>query len=431
MENTVYRGLYNGLILPALRGGFRIMAPFAPKVRRGLTDRQDLINRVRAFRDKAADKPLMLFHCASAGEFQSLKPVADALDRNRYHIVVSFFSPSAKSAASRAQEFDLADYSPEDSLPIVHEYLEALRPDLIAVTKHDVWPNITWCADRRRLPVFLINGNFPANSLRLLPLVRGFHGEIYRSLRGILAVSEEDARYAREFVGDEVPIEVAGDSRYDCVAAAMQNPVTFPEGLSDLCRMKEVLIAGSTHHEDEELLIPILPRLKKKVPELLTVIVPHDPSRRAAGRIRRLCAMSGIRLADVDDLNGSGETDALLVNKTGLLAGLYRLGNMAYVGGGFGKGIHSVLEPFAYGLPVVCGPSIGVSHEARTASKTDILEVVRGRRQAASVYSGWLTDKDVLSGLQEEAKRFIISRTGASVRIAQRLEEELCGKIDH
>jgi 3-deoxy-D-manno-octulosonic-acid transferase len=296
---------------------------------------------------------------------------------------------------------------------------------VVAITKHDIWPNFVWQAQERGLPTFLINGNFHAKSLRLWPGARQFHAAVYAAFSEIMTVSPEDAERARFIVGASVPVRTVGDSRYDRVMARMARPAPLPDGVEAACAGRPVLIAGSTHADDEQLLLPVLGELAERVPGLLTVMVPHDPSKKAKARIEDVCAQHKLTVRDVDGKAGKGEAQVLLINRTGILADLYRVGRVAYVGGGFGKGVHSVLEPMAAGLPVVAGPNIGVSHEARMAEQERILAVVTGRKQALSVLGEWLTRKDFEATLKTPARAFVEARAGAARRIAERLNEAL------
>ncbi|MFZ5432984.1 MAG: 3-deoxy-D-manno-octulosonic acid transferase [Calditrichota bacterium] len=384
-----------------------------------------MIERARDFRTHIGNRPLLLFHCASAGELEALKPIAVALDRRRVTIAVSHFSPSARSAAKTGNEFDFADYSPIDTARIVNDYLDALRPTVIAITKHDVWPNFVWLAHDRGIPVYLINGNFHAKSTKRWPLLRRFHAAVYSVFEEIMAVSEEDAQNAREIAGNGIRITNAGDARYDRVLGRVQKQLPLPEGVESFAAGKKVVIAGSTHPDDEELLIPVIPKLKAQIPNLLVVIVPHDPSASARRRIIAACRENGLDICDAEQGFADSKAAVMLINKTGILADLYRIGAVAYVGGGFGKGVHSVLEPMAAGLPVVCGPQIVVSHEARMAKDEDILKIVTGRKQVEHWITTWLNDIPVLQTISMQCREFVLKQSGVSQRIADKLMEHI------
>jgi 3-deoxy-D-manno-octulosonic-acid transferase len=420
-----HRRLYDRLILPLIWGGSRVSALFVPKVREGLAGRQDLLLRVRAFRAQVGRRKILLFHCASAGELEALKPLAQEFDRERIALALSYFSPSARQALRASTEFDFADYSPIDAHELVAEYMDALRPDVIAITKHDIWPNFVWTAHDRNIPLFLINGNFHAQSLRLWPAVRQFHAAIYRSFTELMTVSEDDAQRARRIVGTDVPVRVVGDSRYDRVLMRMAERRPLPDHIEQIAADRTVLVCGSTHEEDENLLVPVLAEWSAQNQRLLTIFVPHDPSPKARRRLLDLCRMYKLSLWDCDGTEPYGNESAILLNRSGILADLYRVGGMAFVGGGFGKGVHSVLEPMTCGLPVLCGPKIVVSHEARAAEVEGILQTVHHRHSCAATLREWLGDEATLTKLHERTKDFVRKRAGAVHHIAARLREAL------
>ncbi|MBU0508799.1 hypothetical protein KKH27_08190, partial [bacterium] len=215
MNTDSYRRLYNAVILPMLWGGSRVLALANKKVCAGLSGRRGLVERARRFRERIGGRPVLLFHCASAGELEALKPIAAEFNRERIALAVSYFSPSAQTALRDDTEFDFADFSPIDSAAHVRSYFEAIQPSVIAITKHDVWPNFAWTARDLDIPLFLINGNFPVASARLRPGARGFHAAVYSAFREIMAVSDEDAERARRIVGDGVKIVAVGDARFD------------------------------------------------------------------------------------------------------------------------------------------------------------------------------------------------------------------------
>lgn len=425
MSSAIQRTCYDRVILPLLWGGSIVLSPFAEKIRAGLRGRRGLLARAVDYRRRIGARPVILFHCASAGELEALRPVVEQLDRRIADVALSFFSPSAKSALRDPQEFNFADFAPIDARRSVGEYFDALRPAVIAVTKHDVWPNFVWAAAERRIPLFLINGNFHPRSLKLLPGARGFHRSFYGHFTEIMTVAPDDAANARRIAGDAVPVTVAGDSRYDRVLNRTACEHALPPGIAAICETRTVLLAGSTHEDDEELLIPVLRRLSQCVPDLLTIIVPHDPSARAFRRVRDRTRRAGLQLQDSDAAGTDATPDVLLVNRSGMLADLYRLGRIAYVGGGFGKGVHSVLEPMANALPVLCGPQIAVSHEAREARRRGLLHVVTNRRDVEATASAWLTDDVALERLRTSARAFVEDNSGAAARIAARLHEAL------
>ncbi|MCB1059665.1 MAG: hypothetical protein KDB65_05505 [Calditrichaeota bacterium] len=401
--------LYNGIGYPVLSVGAHVAAVFSPKLREGLRGRHLLQGHVREFRLRNPDARVVLFHCASAGELEGVKPLAAACRARGYLPCVTFFSPSALTVLGE-NEFSFADYSPFDSRRAVREFLQALRPEAVMISKHDVWPNLVWQSGNLGVSVWLINGNFHEGSLKSWPLLRGIHRSIYSKLKGILTVSETDAQRARHIVGSECFVDAVGDSRFDRVWwRAQMGRAPFPE-LDTGLRNRAFVVCGSTHERDEEILLSSLNNIRKQHPSLQMLVVPHDPSDAALQRIQTRAEECGLSHSEIR--GNCCEADVLIVNEKGVLADLYRYGKLAYVGGGFGRGVHSVLEPMAHGLKVICGPSIDVSREAQDARDEHLLRVVEAPDDLASGAIDLLDKPD-----DSSVKNFVRHRSGTVDKI--------------
>lgn len=416
----MYSTLYNLIVLPLLLGGLYVLRYFLPKVREGLHGRRELLIRTqRFFAQQRPPRPLLLFHCASAGELEALRPLAAALTEQGHPLALSYFSPSAVHAADAAVEFVFRDYGPVDTKRSVRAYLDAVRPALIAITKHDVWPNFVWEARARHIPVLLINGNFHPKSLRSNVLVRSFNRKLYGSLSAIYAVSEDDTQRARALVQDRTPVTHCGDSRFDRVLTRARQRRPLPESVEQLCRDRFVIVAGSTHEADERILLPAFSSCVRHALNPLLLVVPHDPSPSAKMRIESLAKSSQLTISE------DAPADVLLVNRSGVLADLYRVGKLAYVGGAFGQGVHSVLEPMANNLPVLCGPNIGVASEARTGQHLGLVTPVSNRLDVERVLHTWLDAPDELLRLNADIAKFMHDNSGVTRRLTELITAHL------
>ncbi len=246
------------------------------------------------------------------------------------------------------------------------------------------------------------------------------------SFRSILAVSPDDAQRARRITPQNVPIVVAGDSRYDRVTERIHRAaaeIPFPqESLVSRC----VVVAGSTHATDEAIILPAMATVIRRHSHLLCLLVPHDPEPSVLKNIEASCAALGLDFLLLSQWRaGVPLGQVLCVDRVGILAALYGLGHLAYVGGGFDKGVHSVLEPMAYGLPVLTGPNIEVSHEARVAKTRGILQLAMDANQVEMWIEKLITDDNARDRIAEKARIFMKERLGAAERIVDYLEKEL------
>ncbi|MBW3572936.1 MAG: hypothetical protein KY467_17715 [Gemmatimonadetes bacterium] len=359
------------LALRAARPLLPLAARGEGKLARGIRGRAGVVERMEAWarthRDPA--RPLVWLHAPSVGEGLQARAVAQAFRARRpgAQVAYTFFSPSAQEFA-RTVPADLADYLPLDVPADVGLALEALRPSVIAFSKTDVWPVLTREAKMRGVRLAMLSGTLPAASSRLRGPARALLGPAYRRLDVVAAISAEDAA---RFGALGVPPErrmVMGDARFDQVwarAAAVDrhSPLLRPFGGFE----GVTLVAGSTWPADEERLVPALARLRAAEKPLRLILVPHEPTPAHLARSAALLAEAGFspaqRLSHVEAGAAPGRT--VLVDRVGVLGELYALADVAYVGGGWGTaGLHSVLEPAAFGVPVLFGPRHANAREA-------------------------------------------------------------------
>lgn len=358
--------------LGTLRPLLPLLARGEGKVARGVRGRRDVLARMeawaRAERDPA--RPLVWFHAPSVGEGLQARAVVQAFRRRRpdAQVAYTFFSPSAERfAATVAANF--ADYLPLDVPGDVRRALVALRPDVLAFSKTDVWPTLTREAGRRSVRMAMLSGTLPATSSRLRGPARALLAPAYARLDHVAAISPADAeRFGALGVAPERR-SVMGDARFDQVwtrAAAVDRGAPHLAPLLGFAGA--TLVAGSTWAEDEERLLPAVRAVLRAGHPLRLVLVPHEPTAAHLSRTEAALDALGLRhrrhsAVVADPL--APVPDVVLVDRVGILGDLYAAAGLAYVGGGFGTaGLHSVLEPAAFGAPVLFGPRHANAREA-------------------------------------------------------------------
>jgi 3-deoxy-D-manno-octulosonic-acid transferase len=359
------------LALRAARPLLPLAARGDGKLARGIRGRAGVLERLeawaRAHRDPA--RPLVWFHAPSVGEGLQARAVVQAFRARRpdAQVAYTFFSPSAEAFA-RTVQADVADYLPMDLPADVRRALDALRPDVVAFSKTDVWPVLTREAKSRGVRLAMLSGTLPAGSSRLRGPARALLAPAYGRLDVAAAVSAEDAA---RFGALGVPAErrrVMGDARFDQVWARAQAVDRASALLRPFAGFGGVtLVAGSTWPADEEKLVPALARMADGNPPLRAILVPHEPTPAhldaLEARLRAHGVPGSVRLSQVEAGAAPGMTT--VVDRVGVLGDLYALADVAYVGGGWGTaGLHSVLEPAAFGVPVLFGPRHANAREA-------------------------------------------------------------------
>ncbi len=335
------------------------------KFRRGLGARRDIVKRYTQWGARGRDpsRPLVWFHAPSVGEGLQALPVIQLVRSQRpdVQIAYTFYSPSAEKFAGSFGA-DFVDYLPFDTFDDANAILLALRPSALVFSKLDVWPALTERAAAARVPVAVISATLPESSGRRGLWGRALLGDAYRLIDRVGAIDEKDAERLREqgVRGDR--ISVTGDTRYDQVWSRAQRPAS--PLVQSLRSARPTLVAGSTWPTDEENLLPAWARIRDKIPDARLIIAPHEATDSHFRPIEDWARAGGLTLARVEK-EDAPEADVVLVDRYGILGDLYALGDVAYIGGGFqSAGLHSVLEPAAFGSPVLFGPRNEKSRDA-------------------------------------------------------------------
>jgi 3-deoxy-D-manno-octulosonic-acid transferase len=417
---------YNFLFIPAFWIVVQIAALFNSKIRRGIQGRKSLFKQIKNETKKLRSSKRVWFHSSSMGEFEQAKPIIAAL-RKKYHninIIVTFFSPSGYDHSKNYKLADIITYIPFDTRSNARQFLDLIKPTVAVLVRYDVWPNHLWELSARGIPTFIANATMRRNSARFLPLIKNFHQHLYDQFSSILTVSTNDADTFTHFDLSRPIIEAIGETRYDQVwqrSNEAKEKHIVPEFI---LKNKKILIAGSTWPEDEDVLIPVIKKLIHHDSKVLVILVPHEPSIDALEdiEIKLGYKLHSIRFSDLNDYNNES---VIIVDSVGILMALYQYGNVAYVGGSFRQGIHNVLEPAVYGIPVVYGPKHSNSQEAIEMIRCGGGFVVKNQQECYNTLRILLNDKKVNMIAGYEALNQVKENIGATGRFIQHLEKVL------
>ncbi|HWC73062.1 MAG TPA: glycosyltransferase N-terminal domain-containing protein [Gemmatimonadales bacterium] len=357
-----------------------LVARFDKKMARGLDGRRGLAARLAAWAasQRDAKRPLVWMHAPSVGEGLQAKPVLETLraEHPDWQLAFTFFSPSAERLAKNLP-VDVADYLPLDRPSDVNAALDALQPTALIFSKLDVWPELTLAAARRGVKLGLISATVSTESARLRWPTRKWSASAYAALDRIGTISEEDGQRLELLGARPEAIAVTGDTRYDSVAERAARLDRTREPLARLAGTggqanssppadRFTIVAGSTWPSDEAILLPAFADLLVQLPNARLLLAPHEPNpdhlAGIAERLRHLKLPRPVRLSQLEHAKPS---PVIVVDRVGILADLYALGDTAFVGGGYHRaGLHSVLEPAVFGVPVIFGPHWRMSRDA-------------------------------------------------------------------
>ncbi len=427
--------VYNLLIVPALWVLFHLVALFNPKVRLGIRERKGLFEKLEMEVEPLNGRHRLWFHASSLGEFESAKPLIAAL-RDCYsslNIIVSFFSPSGYQHSKNYRLADIITYLPFDSRKNAQRFIDFVQPTAAIFVRYDVWPNYLWALRRRCIPSLIANATMRDRSSRRLPILQSFHRSMYNNLDAILAVSEADAQAYRRLHLTSPRLEVVGDTRYDQVWAKSQEVRSKRFIPKSILRGKKVLVVGSSWEGDERIILPAFSKMLSEHPNLLLIIVPHEPDEENLDRIEneldRFRANRRGLYIRFTDLNNYRSEHVIIVDSVGILLTLYSYATVAYVGGGFlgkpGGGVHNVLEPAVYGIPVLYGPNHENSQEAVALCRLGGGFVVNDEDDLSTLLARFFRDEKARVEAGKRCREFVLKNTGATQRVIKYLEPYL------
>ena len=328
--------LYNVLAIPFMRVVQASASLVSDKWRARTRGEESSMAEVQRLPSK---QPRVWFHAASMGEFEQLVPIMTRLRNKRpeVSIIATVFSPSGYDHACKTPVVDHAFYLPLDSKKRMSQFVGAIKPSAVVVDRYDLWRNLTKALHNNGTHLLLVNATEPTAARR--SLLRAWTADTYRRCTVISAVTEADKNALRLLTGRD-DIEHYNDTRMDRILDRMQQP--DPSILTYRRPEQRTVILGSTWPKDDELMLGAMKQLNSDL--LRCIIVPHEPTEEAIQRIKRLIPCT--RWSEsTPDTQGH-----LVVDQMGLLLSLYLVGDAAFVGGGFGAGVHSLAEPAGCGL---------------------------------------------------------------------------------
>jgi len=420
--------LWYRLGIRTVAGVAPVAARFAPKLARGLEGRRELAARLAAWGERARDarRPLVWIHAPSVGEGLQAKPVVEMLRATRpdWQLAYTFFSPSAERLA-QSLPADIADYLPWDRPAAVRAALDALRPSALIFSKLDVWPELTLGAAARGVKLGLISATVSPSSSRLRWPARGWARPAYEALDRIGAISQDDAGRLERLGARRGAVTITGDTRYDSVLERAERLDPTGDALARLAVPgggAYTLVAGSTWPADEAVLLPAFADLRVQLPAARLVLAPHEPNPDHLAGIATRAEAAGLpRPVRLSQLAPGGSAPLIVVDRVGILADLYAAADVAFVGGAYHRaGLHSVLEPSAFAIPVIFGPRWQMSRDAGLLLKAGgaVTLPEDGRKALVGRLSVWHHDTAARRTAGLAARRVVEEGRGAAERTA-------------
>lgn len=418
----IFSFLYTLIAVPLIYITYGIGSLFNAKIKQGLNGRIGGLSKLKSFlKTIDPDKKIIFIHSSSVGEWEQSVQIIRQLKQksNNLIFIASFFSPSGYHVV-KSEDIDYKFYLPFDDPYHAFVLFKYLKPAVWIISKYDVWPLMLFSAKRAGVPVVLASAELAEDSTRHRGIFGQINTLIYSQIDHILTVSEEYAERFKLICNRPNQITVTGDARYDQIYQKAQNFAAQP--LQPLFSNSfPVMVCGSIWPADEAVILPAIIEHKQSRSACNFILVPHEINERHINSLREQLSASGIDTVRYTQLSSDQAIDneILIVDTVGQLARLYRQGSFAYIGGSFGSGVHNVLEPAAFALPLLFGPRHRNSYEAKQLLKlgaADLITTVASARQEISAHIND-TQRRITKGAA--AQTFLSSNLGAAQRTVQ------------
>jgi 3-deoxy-D-manno-octulosonic-acid transferase len=396
--------------------GIHVASLVNEKAKLWVNGRKGILGKIEeALAVKNNRKKIAWFHCASLGEFEQGRPVMEAFREAMpdHRIFLTFFSPSGYEIRKNYTGADHVFYLPADTTGMAAKFIKILSPDIVFFIKYEYWYNYLAVLKQRGIPTYMVSAIFRHSQ----PFFRWYGSWFRKQLNNLtwFFVQDEDSENLLRKIGIQ-QVSVSGDTRFDRVStiAMHKKPV---EGIDEFCKDSLLLLAGSTWPEDEKILLPFI--IENKI-KFKFIIAPHEVHKERIDGLMSIVGAGGLCYSQADEKN-IREARILVIDNIGILASLYRYSFISFIGGGFGVGIHNILEPAAFGVPVIFGPNYERFREARELIREGGATSIKNEEDFRKVFSRF-TD---LQGERDRASRicsaYVASHKGATVRILKHI----------
>jgi len=409
--------LYNLVVLSA---GFilRIIALFNNKIELFVEGRKSTFRKVQT--GVSLDDKVVWVHVASLGEFEQGRPLIEEIKEKypAYKIVVSFFSPSGYEVRKDYKLADVVCYLPLDTKRNARKFLELVHPEIAIIVKYEFWPNIIRELKNQQIETVLISGIFRGSQAFFKPIGSWMRKSIESF--SFFFVQDENSKRLLNSIGID-DVKVSGDTRFDRVHVikSQDNRLDF---MSDFKKDKLLYVAGSTWKEDERIIVEYINNCK--IDDARFVLAPHNMKVDEINNLKKSIHKNAVLYSEKNN-NDIVNAEVLIVDTIGLLTKIYSYADIAYVGGGFATGLHNVLEPATFGIPIIIGPQFDKFKEAVDLVENKGCIVVNNDSEFKNILDTLFLDSSYRLEKGQIAGDYISSNVGATEMIMNYVSDKI------
>jgi len=410
--------LYSFLIL-CYGFSIRIASVFSTKAALWTRGRKNYwVNLEKTLASYSAEEQMLAwFHCASLGEFEQGRPIIEAFKQKypEYKIMLTFFSPSGFEVRKTYSGADFILYLPLDTKANAKRFVNKVKPNIVFYVKYEFWFNFLSCLQSSNIPTVLFSALFRPDQ----HFFKSYGFWTRKILKGFtrLFVQNENSKGLLNAIGI-YNVEVCGDTRFDRVATIAENPMEI-EIARAFSKNHTVVIAGSTWPDDETLILKLV---SQSTYNIRLIIAPHEIHREQIDFLIQNSKKRAVTFS-ATDVESVKDAEILIIDSIGMLSNLYQYGTLAYIGGGFGVGIHNILEAAAFGLPVYFGPNYKKFNEAKELIKLKGAYEIRDPEDLITKVDALLSDKELYTKASVTSKNYVLSGRGATDMILKSCEK--------
>jgi len=400
--------LYN-LILGIYHNSIRLAAFFNPKAKQWVDGRHNWSTQLA--QQFQPQQKVIWVHCASLGEFEQGRPIIEGIKSqfSDAQILLSFYSPSGFELRKDYPLADHVTYLPPDTLTNARQFIDLIQPSLVIFIKYEFWIHYLSELHRQKIPTLLASAVFRKEQLFFKPY-GGLFRKILSTYHHIFVQDHNSASLLSDI--NMSPYTIAGDTRVDRVKRLAAQVKSFPI-VEAFAKNNPVFIAGSTWPEDEQMIQTVMQKMIDQ--NWKFIFAPHEINARQITSFRKQLGIKS-QCYSVAKKDGLDDSPVLIIDNIGMLSSLYQYGNIAYIGGGFGKGIHNILEPIVYGLPVIFGSKYQKFTEAVTLVQTKGAFTFQNQEELTTIIDQ-LSKDDFYQQSAKQARNYIDQNNGATQKI--------------
>ena len=409
--------LYN-LIIQIASFLLKIVAVFSPKIKLFVEGRKSVFEILES-KINATDKTIW-FHAASLGEYEQGLPVIERIKEKfpSHKIVLTFFSPSGYEVRKNNLVADVTVYLPLDTKKNALQFLSIVRPEMVFFIKYEYWPNYLTELRKIGIPTYLISGIFRKNQL-FFKWYGGFYRTALNTFTYFFVQNESSKKLLLEL--GKTNVAVSGDTRFDRVASILEkdNSLDFIETFKNDTL---TIVAGSSWPKDENLLVDYINQTSEKIK---FIIAPHNIKEEQIQELKKSISKKVVLFSEKSTKN-LADFDVFIIDTIGILTKIYSYSDIAYVGGGYGNpGVHNILEPATFGVPIVIGPNFSHFAEATALVNREGCISISNKKELMDAFSNLIANDNIRHEKGHICNTFVQMNKGATDIIMKKINDQV------